>query len=983
MSMEKSENQRNDSAGRRITNQQKGRAAKKSRDRRPAKDRKEPFRRGGRSYFLVYTLCFLVTAAIVFSAFYLNGKTFVWDSDGVTQHFNALLYYRSWLREILKNLLVEHRLEIPLWDLNIGYGSDILTTLHYYAYGDPLNLLSVFVPKEAWMDEFYMLLILLRIYLSGLTFSWFCFQRGEERFSVLLGALLYAFCFWTIFAAVRHPYFMNPMIYFPLVLSGVDRIFEKKRPFLYIVSLAAAILANFYFGYMICILVFLYCIFRYRALSGAFAWKRLAGWAGRFLMYTIPALLLASVLLVPVALYALSGGRLAGERWIPMFYSSSYYKSFFPAFLSGEAGSWSEFGYTAYGLLGVLLLFLQRKKNTMLKAGFLFVTVMLWLPAAGYVMNGFSYAMNRFSWAYAMLVAYIFVHTWQDLVTLTRRQKKRLLLAGFVCIAVCMGLQKGRTEAALCALVLFAALLLWLLAAGLPWLEKKRIRLFQRCALAGLILCLCVQGCYRYSPSEDGYAGEFTENNGGYLNLTAYSPSTVAAETGDDSFWRYDQYGTEAWQYNNANVALGLNSVTYYWSLTDASMFQLQRELYLNQQRSFLYQNLDGRSFLDALSGVKYFVVAAGGEGYVPYGFNENVITRWVGRDAEAAERREAEGKNTAGLSAVKSSLYRTENTLPLAYTYDSWIPRETYEQLSAAEKQQALLQGIVLEDSRLPEASPVFEDQEQEFRMQLSGGIEQEEGGFFVREGGASMTLSFAGMADSETYLILEGLDYEGVRPSDCYTQEDWELLSTYEKNQVRSQDKTWTPPDAAAISVLGTGQKTLSYLNKRNSFYSDIHDYLVNAGYSPEGLQTVTVVFQSVGHYSIDEISVVCQPVGSLSGYVGERKQDTLEGMEIGTNSISGEIHLDQAKALCFTVPYSEGWSALVDGEEVKLQRANTAFMALELEAGDHEIVLTYRTPGLTAGMLMSALGILLCGALWIISIRTERVERRTRRL
>ena len=111
-------------------------------------------RKTKKKYLMIYTLCFLITAALVFSAFYLNGQTFVWDSDGVTQHFNALIYYRSWLREILRNLFVEHRLEIPLWDLQIGYGSDILTTLHYYAYGDPLNLLSVFVPKVEWMDDF-------------------------------------------------------------------------------------------------------------------------------------------------------------------------------------------------------------------------------------------------------------------------------------------------------------------------------------------------------------------------------------------------------------------------------------------------------------------------------------------------------------------------------------------------------------------------------------------------------------------------------------------------------------------------------------------------------------------------------------------------------------------------------------------------------------------------------------------------------------
>lgn len=280
-------------------------------------------RKTKKKYLMIYTLCFLITAALVFSAFYLNGKTFVWDSDGVTQHFNALIYYRSWLREILRNLFVEHRLEIPLWDLQIGYGSDILTTLHYYAYGDPLNLLSVFVPKVEWMDEFYTLLILLRIYLAGLTFSFFCFQRKEHSSAILMGALLYAFSFWTIYAAVRHPYFMNPMIYFPLVLAGVDRIFEKRRPFLYIFSLTAAVMSNFYFGYMICLLVILYCIFRYKAVFGTFELKTTAGWVGRVLGYSVIALMLSAVILLPVAVCALSAGRMSADRWFPLLYLRS------------------------------------------------------------------------------------------------------------------------------------------------------------------------------------------------------------------------------------------------------------------------------------------------------------------------------------------------------------------------------------------------------------------------------------------------------------------------------------------------------------------------------------------------------------------------------------------------------------------------------------------------------------------------------------
>ena len=80
-------------------------------------------RRGWR-YLICYSGCFLVIALLIYSVFYWNGKTFVWTSYGIPQHFNALVYYRSWLREILRNLFVEHRLEIPMWNMDIGYGAD-------------------------------------------------------------------------------------------------------------------------------------------------------------------------------------------------------------------------------------------------------------------------------------------------------------------------------------------------------------------------------------------------------------------------------------------------------------------------------------------------------------------------------------------------------------------------------------------------------------------------------------------------------------------------------------------------------------------------------------------------------------------------------------------------------------------------------------------------------------------------------------------
>lgn len=101
-----------------------------------------------KDFYLLYTLAFAVISLFLYSFFYLNGKSLIWSHDGVPQHVNSLAYYGKYLREIFHTLVTEHRLSIPMWDMHIGYGSDILTTLHYYVIGDPLTILSAFVPED-------------------------------------------------------------------------------------------------------------------------------------------------------------------------------------------------------------------------------------------------------------------------------------------------------------------------------------------------------------------------------------------------------------------------------------------------------------------------------------------------------------------------------------------------------------------------------------------------------------------------------------------------------------------------------------------------------------------------------------------------------------------------------------------------------------------------------------------------------------------
>ena len=110
-------------------------------------------------------------------------------------------------------------------------------------------LLSVLVPADK-TEYLYAFLIFLRIYLAGIAFSRYCFYHKNSNQATLLGSLVYIFAGWTIYASMKHPYFANPMIYLPLILLGIDKIYRKEKPYVFIWSVALAGVSNFYFFYM-------------------------------------------------------------------------------------------------------------------------------------------------------------------------------------------------------------------------------------------------------------------------------------------------------------------------------------------------------------------------------------------------------------------------------------------------------------------------------------------------------------------------------------------------------------------------------------------------------------------------------------------------------------------------------------------------------------------------------------------------------------
>jgi hypothetical protein len=76
-----------------------------------------------------------------------------------------------------------------------------------------------------------------------------------------------------------------------------------------------------------------------------------------------------------------------------------------------------------------------------------------------------------------------------------------------------------------------------------------------------------------------------------------------------------------------------------------------------------------------------------------------------------------------------------------------------------------------------------------------------------------------------------------------------------------------------------------------------------------------------------------------------------------------------------LVMSEAYAPGWTATLDGAAVPLLRADVAVRSVFVPAGEHEIELRYRTPGLTLGLTLGALGLLVATATQLWAARSRR--------
>ena len=86
-------------------------------------------------------------------------------------------------------------------------------------------------------------------------------------------------------------------------------------------------------------------------------------------------------------------------------------------------------------------------------------------------------------------------------------------------------------------------------------------------------------------------------------------------------------------------------------------------------------------------------------------------------------------------------------------------------------------------------------------------------------------------------------------------------------------------------------------------------------------------------------------------------QKQQCCSRSFTYDSRGFTSVIDLETPQLVYFSVPYSKGWSAEVNGRKADIERVNEGFMAVLAEKGENAIVFRYRTPYLTPGIIISA--------------------------
>lgn len=364
---------------------------------------------------LVYSALFATLCFIGFNSIYGQNRTFVWSVDSAGQYFPAFVYIGKYLQRFFSGLL-KGEFILPQYDLAIGMGESVIGTLNYYGFGDPFNLIAVFVNGNNAAGLFAFSYFL-RLFAAGLAMMYYLFIIGIDSRIRPLGAICYVFSGFGIIGCLMYYSWTSALVLLPLVLCGIEKILRNKKDcVLFILSVAFGGMCGFYFLYMISIALVFYCLARFLSVNfqkNKFEFKKFVFDILLCVIFYLVGIIISSPFLIPALKAFLSSER--NSSAFNIITDFHYYIPHLSAFLEFVKASLIPAKYDfRIGILAIMWLMMiavfflpNTRRRVLLKIAVGLVLLSPCMKITGYVFNAFGETNDRYVFLIAFLASVV------------------------------------------------------------------------------------------------------------------------------------------------------------------------------------------------------------------------------------------------------------------------------------------------------------------------------------------------------------------------------------------------------------------------------------------------------------------------------------------------------------------------------------------------------------------------------------------------
>ena len=819
--------------------------------------------------------------------------------------------------EALRRMIHEGGSLLYTWERALG--GEFMGIFAYYI-SSPFSFIVALFPKGN-ITEALLCIHLLKCGSCGLAMGWYLHKtHPSKRINIIIFSVMYALTSYAIVYA-HNTMWIDELIILPFLSYGIEMLIKQRKYKMFTISLAMALISNFYIGYMMCIYTFFYFFYYYFMKGGSdrennfymerFHFIRSLARVGFF---SAIAVMTASMIILPTA-YSLTFGK---STFTTPDYSFAQRFDFLDIFVKFFPGSydtvrpeglpWIYCGTLAIVMLPVYFMMsgIKVREKIFNAVLMIFFIISFNSTTIDLVWHGFQ-KPNWLNNRYSFMFCFIFILcAYQAFIRLREIDFKWIIgVCGVYTVALMVIQKQGYEFVHDLKLIWVSLACIGLTLIGLYFAGKRGT------LVLAVIVCIELFGAGLLNVTSLDADVVYTTRTNYVTNMKRVSPIIDKIKASDDSFYRMEK---ALYRKTNDPMAYGFNGLSNSTSTLNESVVTLLNRLGLSA-KSHWSKYIGGNPVSDSLLGLKYIV-------YPDEKHHELFYESYI--DDE------------------DNTLYAYKNpyAMSIAFGANKAITEVDIEDpdnpflmmnhlvttMLGSEENMQLFRYIKPDDIVYDNCDMSYVTEHKKYSPDVSN-----------RD--ARIVMTFDAPTDDEIFLFIP-------------TKYPREL-----KIHLNGEDHgTILGNDTDCIISLGLfepGDEVIVALTLEDEMV-----YIANGAtyiyYLDSGLFRETMPLLLESNMTVTEYS------------------DTyLEG----TVTIA-----DDESVLFTTIPYDEGWVVKVDGEEMPLIKTLNSLLAVDITAGLHTVTFKYQQKWFKIGAILCVSGLMLFA---IVIVAEQMFMRRTRKI